>query len=840
MALDLGDLVARVSLNDDAFDKVLDRLPEKLRSSSAVSGVAALGIGTVIAGAVASGVNTAIDLDAANHKIAAQLGLSADEAARVGTMAGHLYSQNYGDSIDGVNDAILAVKSSIGDMANASDESVEATTAKVLNLAGAFDVDVQRAAQVAGQMVTTGFAQDSTGAIDLLTAALQKVPAALQGDLLDALDEYGPAFQAAGISGQDAMNLLVQSSEKGMFGIDKTGDAIKEFGIRATDMSTTSGAAFQAIGLNQQEMADKLLAGGDTAKSAFDQIVSGLAGIQDPATRANASIALFGTPLEDLNQSEIPAFLASLQGTQDALGDTTGAADAMGAQLNGGTAASLATLQRQFETLLGSLGTTLLPVLQAVLDWAMANPSVLQAVAAAIGILAVAFVALTVAMWAASLTPIMGTIALIVLGVAALVAAIIWLVANWDSVVQFITEIWGGFVNWITEVMDGFLSWWGGVWAGFLGFLTDTWNGAVSGLNDFVTGFVGFFLALPQMVLDALAGFVGMLADWGMSLLQGLATAVAIGILAVIYFFTQFPTDVMNALAGAAAWLVQTGTDIITGLNNGIVSMWQAVVAWLLALPGVILGFLAAAGTWLIQTGISLLTGLYQGVTSFWGTIVAWFLSMPGVVIGWLAAAGSWLVSAGSNLISGLYNGIQSFWNNVVSFFQNLPQTIMSVFGGIGSWLYSAGSDLISGLLDGIRSMAGSIGSFFLGLLPGWIVGPFKAALGIASPSKVFRGYGVNTVEGYLQGVDSMQGDLDARMRGLVKPLSADMTGSTLSGAGGAPGDAQGTMGSVVVDAQQTIHGDVYVVDLDALDKQARQRREDALALAGVTGVTGE
>jgi hypothetical protein len=40
--------------------------------------------------------------------------------------------------------------------------------------------------------------------------------------------------------------------------------------------------------------------------------------------------------------------------------------------------------------------------------------------------------------------------------------------------------------------------------------------------------------------------------------------------------------------------------------------------------------------------------------------------------------------------------------------------------------------------------------------LPSWIVWPFKKALGIASPSKVFAEIGEDTIAGYVQGVQDM------------------------------------------------------------------------------------
>lgn len=103
-----------------------------------------------------------------------------------------------------------------------------------------------------------------------------------------------------------------------------------------------------------------------------------------------------------------------------------------------------------------------------------------------------------------------------------------------------------------------------------------------------------------------------------------------------------------------------------------------------------------------------------------------------------------------------------------------------------GSWLWSAGKNIVEGLLDGIGSLAGTVGSFFLNLLPGWIVGPFKAALGINSPSKLFRGFGQNIGQGVLQGVSDLAPSIDARMSRLVtlpREPKFDTSGSAVAGA---------------------------------------------------------
>ena len=73
-----------------------------------------------------------------------------------------------------------------------------------------------------------------------------------------------------------------------------------------------------------------VLTGGESARKAMEKTAKGLLSIQDPATRANAAISLFGTPIEDLSIDQIPAFLSALANVSNRLGDTRGSADRLG------------------------------------------------------------------------------------------------------------------------------------------------------------------------------------------------------------------------------------------------------------------------------------------------------------------------------------------------------------------------------------------------------------------------------------------------------------------------------------------------------------------------------
>lgn len=322
-------------------------------------------IGEAAGAAFSSTFGEAMDRQAISTKAAASLGLSDADSKALGASAGKLYAQAYGDSFEGVTDALTQVKSALGDLGG---DQLEAATKKAINFGSAFDVDVARSVQSVNTLLGSGLVNSADEAFDVLTKASQKVPAALREDVLDASDEYGQFFRSLGFDASRAFGALTAASDKGVFGIDKTGDAIKEFTIRATDMSTSSVGAFQAIGLDAQTMANNILAGGDTAQVAFQQIIQGLQNVQDPATQANTAIALFGTPLEDLGVQDIPKFLESLNSATGGLGDFSGAADAVDKQLGGTLQAKFTGLTRTLEGFGPTLSTAFLPVVGPVLD----------------------------------------------------------------------------------------------------------------------------------------------------------------------------------------------------------------------------------------------------------------------------------------------------------------------------------------------------------------------------------------------------------------------------------------------------------------------------------------
>ncbi|MEV2236705.1 phage tail tape measure protein [Micromonospora sp. NPDC049891] len=457
----------KVGVDNDGVSSGTREIESKFQKTwgrvKAGAALAGAGIGV----ALAAGAMKGLELDAARAKMEAQLG-DPKLAAELGDIAGKVYGRGFAESAGAAMDAVRAVTSS-GLVPDGDAAKIEELTVAAQAYATAWGGDVADAAQYASTLIGSGLAKDATHAMDLITVASRKVPAALREDVLEAGDEYSQFFRTLGFDGEQAFSVLVNASAKGKYGLDKAGDAIKEFTLRATDMSTTSVEAYEAIGLDAQKMSNRILAGGETAKGAFDQIITGLLGIKDPTEQANTAIGLFGTPLEDLNVADIPEFLKGLKASENSLGDVAGAAGKAGDALEKSTSQKLEAFKRQAEQALVATLERAVPAIASTFGWLQRNSGWVGPLAAGLGVLAaiIGTIIVITKVWTAVQTALnvvmaMNPIGLVVLAVVALIA-IIALIATKTTWFQTLWKaVWGAAkatVEWVVNWIVGGWKW---------------------------------------------------------------------------------------------------------------------------------------------------------------------------------------------------------------------------------------------------------------------------------------------------------------------------------------------------------------------------------------------
>ncbi|MFJ5860837.1 phage tail tape measure protein [Pseudarthrobacter sp. NPDC092439] len=788
MALNLGELFGTIGLDASEWDKELFRAQQGLKSFGVAGAALAATAAVAIGAALSKGVADAINVEAGNDKLQASLGLTEGQAARAGDAAGSVYAQNFGASMEDVNLGVESVMSSIKGMRDATQADVEDMTKRMLTLASSMGIDVARAAQVAGQMITSGIAKDGVHAADLLTASLQKVPQNVREDILDAVDEYGPFMNSLGIKGEEAMGLLVQASEKGMYGIDKTGDALKEFGIRATDMSKATSGAYEALGMDQEGMTKKLLAGGDTAKTAFGDIIHGLQEMKDPVAQSQAALALFGTPLEDLSVTEIPNFLGALDPMGDKFDSVAGASDKAMTDIASNAKTGFDGFKRQAEAALitfvqdnimpsvGQFATflntevgpaitrlgdwitnTALPALGRFGDWFRENLPTIQNWATGVGvILFPLFLRLAIS---AGVSAAAQVVAWATAAGGAVKTAAIYVAQSYIMIGRFVALSAAATVHAVKT---------GAVW------VAQTIAAGVRMAAAWVVAVAQTVAQWAIMGAQATARALAVSAIWIAQTVATTARVVASWAVTAARVVASFVVMAAGATAQAAriatVWTVQMVSAAAKGAASMAVSAARVVAGWVLMGAQSLIHAARMAAAWFIALGpvgwvIAAVIGLVALIIANWSKVSAFTKQA------WEGAV-RFVSDAWGKITSGVSNGI----SNVVSFVSGLPGQILGALGNLGGLLLNAGGQIMDGFLGGLRDGFESVKNF-VGGIGDWIAknkGPKAYDLALLVPA------GGWIMEGLETGIRKSLPSLQKTLGGVSATIANGVTGGTV------------------------------------------------------------
>lgn len=407
-------------------------------------------------------------------------------------------------------------------------------------------------------------------------------------------------------------------------------------------------------------------------------------------------------------------------------------------------------------------------------------------------------------------------------------------------------------------------------------------------LTPVIPQLVSLVSTLATSLGGALVGAITQIAPPLVQVASVLVGALTTGLQAILPPVAEFATLLGGVLAEAIGIIAPALVDIVTLIGDGltqvlglvsplltqlapifgqIVSAVTPLVSAVLQLISPLLQLIGPILQPLIQLFTAILTpilGLIQPILGLLVPALQFVATVLGTVIGWVAQAIGWFVKfvtgnqqAGAqfqqvwNTIAGFFQGIgrtiASIWNGMISgisqfvgkvigFFTSIPQKIGEVFAGAGRWLYDAGRNIVEGLINGAGALLSNIGNFFLNLVPDWIKGPFKAALGINSPSRVFFGYGDNTAQGYIDGVKARRADMQREVTNAVPTLQSDplsvvgeVSRRALEGTDGA-----GTGDTYVLQGITTRAAAREIAAENEKAKRRRMRHSGALKLAGV------
>ena len=250
------------------------------------------------------------DSQDAFQQFAAATGTATEEMGKYKDMINNVYKDNFGESINDVAEAMATVNQN---MSYLDDSALQRCTEYAYTLSDTFGYDVAESTRAADTLIKN-YGVSAREAFNLITQGAQS-GMDYSGEMIDSIDEYSVQFKKLGLDAEDMFSIFANGAQNGAFNLDKVGDAVKEFSIRAIDGSDTTKQGFEALGMDAAKMAERFGAGGDSAKEAFNEVIKGLAEMDDPVAQSAAGVNLFGTMWEDLG----PQVITSMSTASDAI-----------------------------------------------------------------------------------------------------------------------------------------------------------------------------------------------------------------------------------------------------------------------------------------------------------------------------------------------------------------------------------------------------------------------------------------------------------------------------------------------------------------------------------------
>lgn len=282
-------------------------------STTMTAGLAAMGTGASAATKYLADLGG--EWQTATNQVAASTGAAGKELEGLRDVMEDVYAANYGDSVADVGDAVAMVNRN---MANLDQNGLTAATEGALALRDAFEYDVAESTRAA-EAIRKNFGSSAEEAFSLIAAGAQN-GLDYSGELIDTINEYSSQFAKLGFDADGMFNILQAGADGTAWNLDKVGDAIKEFSIRAIDGSDSTVEAFTSLGYNAENIMATFAAGGEGANKAFFDVINTLMAVDDQVERDALGVALFGTMWEDLGTEAMEAMAGASQAAYDTEG----------------------------------------------------------------------------------------------------------------------------------------------------------------------------------------------------------------------------------------------------------------------------------------------------------------------------------------------------------------------------------------------------------------------------------------------------------------------------------------------------------------------------------------
>lgn len=342
-----------------------------------------------------------------------------------------------------------------------------------------------------------------------------------------------------------------------------------------------------------------------------------------------------------------------------------------------------------------------------------------------------------------------------------------WIAANWHKIGPIVEDVLNGIVSFIkdplTPILDAIVT----LFLEIASAVVDNWPEIKAAADRVFNGISTLWLTLLKPAFDGI-----------ISLAEKIPNAIAESL-------TRLETNV-NAIE-------KLFTDAFTAINLVWVTVFQPMFTNLtLAVNAIVL---------LVTTDFpkihATITKVMNDVKAFIDETIA-------------SVKGTW----------------ESGWNQIHATLVSVFDKVFGFFKGMPAVFVQFAKDALQGFINGLLSMKDRVVSAFLDSLPGPIRDAMMKLFNFGSPSKVFYDFGVDTIQGFVDGMKSMADAPANAMADIARGLNL---APNVGGIAGTPGGAaaltnSGRVVNVTINNANTL---ASATDIDLLAYRIARRIEE-------------
>lgn len=391
------------------------------------------------------------------------------------------------------------------------------------------------------------------------------------------------------------------------------------------------------------------------------------------------------------------------------------------------------------------------------------------------------------------LTALSGPVGVVIAIVGALIGVLVWLWNTNEGVREALTNAWDVISSTIGGAIQSVIDWFRQLYDNIMqtiqplmpifqqfGDMVNQILGVVvvQAINFLVEAFKGLWLAVSviftaigaivssviQLIVGLFTAFIQLITGDFSGALQTLQTTFT-NVLDTIWtavqsIFTQISEFIFASLNSILGTSISSWSQIWSSTTQFLSQIWSSVTQWFGQVASSVANWMRQAWSHITSIGSQWVSSIGSTVSNFFSQVANGFMRVVQSVWQHMQQAYSKVVSGGAQWVSGIVSAMSNFVSSVISGFVNAVSQVQSgmqraystIVGFVGQFA-SAGMDLMRGLVRGIMNGMSWVVNAARNVAKS-AVNAAKSALGIHSPSRVFKEIGGYTMQGFGIGID--------------------------------------------------------------------------------------